>query len=213
MSPRLLTALTFKIVLANVIVFQRALGREKEEPPPPSYSPYPPGILPSDLPSEITRVQDEIRGIFDEAQTEWLTLPPLIVTGNPPTIQGSGYQAVEVLGKLLNFDLNMSPFKNEASAFCHMPYAGFSRPIPAVNLTMIAYPGTYHFRAPQADSATTHLFTGLSPYLSWPWTTWWPSSGGPLRILAGTMILRDRHSAQLKPGRDDFPSAPARSEA
>lgn len=90
-------------------------------------------------------------------------MPPLIVTGNPPTIQGSGYQAVEVLGKLLNIDLNMSPFKNEASAFCHMPYAGFSGPIPSVNLTMTAYPGTYHFRARQADSATIHLFTGLSP--------------------------------------------------
>jgi len=28
-----------------------------------------------------------------------------------------------------------------------MPYAGFSGPIPSVNLTMIAYPGTAHFRA------------------------------------------------------------------
>src|SRR5437773_1495215 len=27
-----------------------------------------------------------------------------------------------------------------------MPYAGFSGPIPSVNLTMIAYPGTFHFR-------------------------------------------------------------------
>ena len=30
---------------------------------------------------------------------------------------------------------------------CHMPYAAFSGPIPSVNLTMIAYPGTFHFRA------------------------------------------------------------------
>src|ERR671937_719516 len=28
-----------------------------------------------------------------------------------------------------------------------MPYAGFSGPIPSVNLTMVAYPGTFHFRA------------------------------------------------------------------
>jgi cytochrome c peroxidase len=47
----------------------------------------------------------------------------------------------------MNFDLNMSPFRNEACSFCHMPYAGFSGPIPSVNLTMIAYPGTFHFRA------------------------------------------------------------------
>jgi len=79
-------------------------------------------------------------------------LPPLIVTSNPPTIQGSGYQAVEALAKLLNFHLNRSPFRNEASAFCHMPYAGFSGPIPSVNLTMIAYPETYHFRARKQKS-------------------------------------------------------------
>jgi cytochrome c peroxidase len=54
---------------------------------------------------------------------------------------------MEVLGKLMNFDLNISPFKNEACASCHMPYAGFSGPIPSVNLTMIAYPGTFHYRA------------------------------------------------------------------
>ena len=47
----------------------------------------------------------------------------------------------------MNFDENISVFKNEARAFCHMSYAGFSGPIPSVNLTMIAYPGSFHFRA------------------------------------------------------------------
>ena len=47
----------------------------------------------------------------------------------------------------MNFDENMSPFKNEACGFCHMPYSGFSGPIPSVNLTMIAYPGSFHYRA------------------------------------------------------------------
>src|ERR1700674_1189332 len=42
---------------------------------------------------------------------------------------------------------NMSPFKNRACGFCHMPYAGFSGPIPSVNLTMVAYPGSFEFRA------------------------------------------------------------------
>jgi cytochrome c peroxidase len=41
----------------------------------------------------------------------------------------------------------MSPFKDRACAFCHMPYAGFSGPIPSVNLTMVAYPGSFAFRA------------------------------------------------------------------
>jgi cytochrome c peroxidase len=47
----------------------------------------------------------------------------------------------------MNFDQNMSPFRNEAFGFCHIPYAGFSGPIPSVNLTMIAYPGTFRYRA------------------------------------------------------------------
>ncbi len=55
---------------------------------------------------------------------------------------------MEVLGKLLNYDLKMSPFEDQACASCHMPYAGFSGPIPSVNSwTMIAYPGTVHYRA------------------------------------------------------------------
>ncbi|TMA07639.1 MAG: hypothetical protein E6J86_19530, partial [Deltaproteobacteria bacterium] len=57
------------------------------------------------------------------------------------------YAAVRTLGKLMNFDENMSPFRNEACASCHMPYAAYSGPIPSVNLTMVAYPGSFRFRA------------------------------------------------------------------
>jgi cytochrome c peroxidase len=46
----------------------------------------------------------------------------------------------------MNYDQDISPNRNQACSFCHMPYAGFSGPIPSVNLTMIAYPGTSHFR-------------------------------------------------------------------
>jgi cytochrome c peroxidase len=113
----------------------------------PTYNPYPAGILPSDLDSEIARVQREVQFIFNEALNEWKALPRPTPTGNPPILQGSGTEAVEILGKLMNFDLNMSPFKNEACGLCHMPYAGFSGPIPSVNLTMIAYPGSAHYRA------------------------------------------------------------------
>jgi cytochrome c peroxidase len=115
--------------------------------PVPTYNPYPPGILPSDLDAEIARVQREVQFIFNETLKEWGALPPPTPTGNPPTLRGSGYQAVDVLGKLMNFDSNISPLRNEACGFCHMPYAGFSGPIPSVNLTMVAYPGTFHFRA------------------------------------------------------------------
>ena len=115
--------------------------------PVPPYNPYPPGILPSDLDSEIARVQREIQSIFVEYLTQREALPSPTPMANPPTLQGTGYQAVQILGGLMNFDLNMSPFRNEACSFCHMPYAGFSGPIPSVNLTTIAYPGTFHFRA------------------------------------------------------------------
>lgn len=111
------------------------------------YNPYPPGILPPDLNSEIARVLREVDSIEAEALAESNALPPIMFTGQPPTIQGSGYVAVRTLGKLLNYDKHMSTFKNEACASCHMPYAGFSGPIPTVNLLEIAYPGSYHFRS------------------------------------------------------------------
>jgi cytochrome c peroxidase len=113
----------------------------------PTYNPYPRGILPRDLDSEIERVRREVKFIFQQALAQWRALPPPNLTGQPPTLQGSGYDMVQTLGKLMNFDENISVFKNQACASCHMPYAGFSGPIPSVNLTMVAFPGSFHFRA------------------------------------------------------------------
>ncbi len=120
---------------------------DREEAPPPFYNPYPPGILPADLNSEIARVQREVDGIEAEALEQWHAVTPPILTGQPPTLQNTGVQSIEILGKLMNFDKHISTFQNEACGFCHMPYAAFSGPIPSVNLTMIAYPGSFHFRA------------------------------------------------------------------
>jgi cytochrome c peroxidase len=114
---------------------------------PAPYNPYPPGILPADLVSEIARVRREVNFIYNQALGEMRAIPPLTPTGLPPTFQGNGYTAVQTLGKLFNFDEKMSVFQNRACAFCHMPYAGFSGPIPSVNLTMVAYPGSFEFRA------------------------------------------------------------------
>ena len=148
MRRRGLLPLTCAVLLTSSTVIHAlsANGKKKPPPPPTVYDPYPPGILPSDLDSEIARVRGEIKGIENEAIGEWHTLPPANMEGRPPTLQGNGYQAVEVLGKLLNFDLDMSPFKNTACSSCHMPYVGFGPPIPSVNLTTIAYPGTFHYR-------------------------------------------------------------------
>src|SRR5919109_5282793 len=139
-------------------------GATPTPPAPPIYNPYPPGILPDDLVSEIERVRREVNGLFEEALAAWKALPPPKLTGQPPTLQGTGYQAVQILGKLLNFDENMSPFENQACGFCHMPYVAFSGPIPSVNLTMIAYPGTAHFRAGKR-SAQRYTYSPRFPVL------------------------------------------------
>jgi cytochrome c peroxidase len=125
--------------------------------PSPAYNPYPDDILPSDILSEIHRVQREIHGIYEQYLAQWKALPPLTYTGNPPTLQGDGYDANRIPGGLMNYDLNISPFKDTACASCHLPYTGFSGPIPSVNLTMIAYPGSYHYRRPSGRRSDTHI--------------------------------------------------------
>src|SRR5437016_1388425 len=113
----------------------------------PVYNPYPPGILPANLSSEIARVLAEVDFIESRAIGRWQALTPPTLTGQPPILQNTGTEAIETLGELMNYDRNISPNRNQACASCHMPYVAFSGPIPSVNLTMIAYPGTAHFRA------------------------------------------------------------------
>ena len=126
--------------------FTEARAQQVDQPLP-AYNPYPPGILPPDLESELLRVRREVQTIFQRYAAEWRALTPPTLTGQPPTLFPTGYEAVRILGGLLNFDENMSPFRNQACASCHLPYTGFSGPIPSVNLTMVAYPGTFRFRA------------------------------------------------------------------
>jgi cytochrome c peroxidase len=126
----------------------------------PPYNPYPAGILPPDLDSELARVEREINGIEAEAIAQWRALPKPALSGQPPILQGSGFKAIRILGKLMNFDLNMSPNRTRACASCHMPYAGFSGPIPSVNLTIVAYPGAALYRA---NKRTAQRYT-YAPY-------------------------------------------------
>jgi cytochrome c peroxidase len=117
------------------------------EQQPTAYNPYPPGILPSDLDSEIARVIREVDFIENEALAQLRALPPPTLTNQPPVLAHTGQRLNVLVGKVMNFDKNISPFKNRACGFCHMPYAGFSGSIPSVNLTMVAYPGSFQFRA------------------------------------------------------------------
>lgn len=85
----LLVLVCVAMLLSATVI--HSLAQDEFDPPPPAYNPYPPGILPSDLNSEIVRVRREINFIFSKALGEWKSLPPPNYQGNPPTIQGSGY--------------------------------------------------------------------------------------------------------------------------
>ena len=154
-------------ILSNVAAAQApAADSDSTLKSVPVYNPYPPGILPADLNSELARVAREVDVIEARALAQWRALPPPVLTGQPPTLQGTGTAAVELLGELMNYDRSISPFKNLACASCHMPYVAFSGPIPSVNLTMIAYPGTVHFRAGKR-SAQRYTYAPFFPVLQY----------------------------------------------
>ncbi len=156
MNRRMLTIISV-VVLCAVALCMSLTGRKVSAQSAPAlsdpvYNPYPPGILPANLSSEIARVLAEVD--FVESR------------GQPPILQNTGTEAVETLGELMNYDRRISPNKNQACSSCHMPYAAFSGPIPSVNLTMIAYPGTAHFRAGKR-SAQRYTYSPFFPVLQY----------------------------------------------
>ena len=151
---------TSVLLATTLIVGCRSAEARAATTSPPSYNPYPPGILPADLEAETQRVRREVQLLFQQALAEATALPPSVVTGQPPRERGSGYRAIQILGKLMNYDENISAARNVACASCHMPYAGFGGPIPSVNLTMVAYPGTYHVRAGSGSPSGTPIRRG-----------------------------------------------------
>jgi hypothetical protein len=84
-------------VLGILSVPLASSAQAEADRPFPTYNPYPPGILPPDLDAEIARVQREVQFIFNEALNEWRALPLPTLAGNPPTLQGRGTEAVEIL--------------------------------------------------------------------------------------------------------------------
>jgi len=142
-------AVAFVIIVIAMSFSAHIVCRQKEGAAAgsaPVYNPYPPGVIPSDLNAETARVLREVDVIEDRALARWHALQPPRLTGQPPVLSNIGTEAIETLGELMLFDKGMSPNRNEACASCHMPYAGFGGPIPSVNLTIIAFPGTAHFR-------------------------------------------------------------------
>jgi len=170
MNRRMLTIILV-VVLCAVALCMSLTGRKVSAQSAPAlsdpvYNPYPPGILPSNLSSEIARVLAEVDFIEARAIAGWQALTPPTLTGQPPILQNTGTEAVEALGELMNYDRRISPERNQACASCHMPYVAFSGPIPSVNLTMIAYPGTAHFRAGKR-SAQRYPYAPFFPVLQY----------------------------------------------
>jgi cytochrome c peroxidase len=126
---------TFCLMVLGAVLISR--GISAQDVTEAVYNPYPPGILPPDLVSEIQRVNREVNLIEKEALAQWHALPKN---------SGTAMRQVQLLGKIELFDKNLSVNKNVACSSCHMPYAGWSGPIPSLNLTTVAYPGSSHFR-------------------------------------------------------------------
>jgi cytochrome c peroxidase len=158
--------IAFASALATVAVGMSVTKHIVHGQTAPVYNPYPPGILPSNINSELARVLREVDFIENEALGQWHALPEPTLVGNPPILQNTGQAAVEILGKLMNFDKHISPNQNIACASCHMPYVAFSGPIPSVNLTMIAYPGSVHFRAGKR-TAQRYTYASYFPTLQY----------------------------------------------
>src|ERR1035437_9522691 len=94
MNRRMLTVIIVVGICAAVLCIspsQRKVSAQSAAAPPtlPTYNPYPPGILPSDLNSEVARVLREVNFIENEAIGQWHTLKPPTLTGNPPILKRS----------------------------------------------------------------------------------------------------------------------------
>jgi cytochrome c peroxidase len=165
-QTRLIALAAACATIAVAMTFAHHVVHGQSQPPTTIYNPYPTGILPSNITPEIARVLREVDSIEAEAITQWKAIPPPVVTGNPPTLQNTGVALTEILGKLMNFDKTISPFNDSACASCHMPYAAYSGPIPSVNLTMIAYPGSVHFRA-NKRTAMRYTYASYFPPLQY----------------------------------------------
>src|ERR1700716_2759794 len=101
---------------------------------------------------EIAQLEAEIDSI--EARTiERLAAPP-----------DNQIQQIELLGKFMLYDKDLSVNRNEACAFCHMPETGFTGPVSELNRTTGSYPGSVRTRFSDRKPQS-HAYAPLSPVL------------------------------------------------
>jgi cytochrome c peroxidase len=102
--------------------------------------------------AEIARVEAEIDQIEADTLKRLTSVPDNQV------------QQIELLGKLMLFDKELSVNRNEACAFCHTPETGFSGPIAEFNRTTGSYPGSVRTRFSERKPQT-HTYAPLAPVL------------------------------------------------
>src|SRR5260370_1414078 len=101
---------------------------------------------------EITKVEAEIDRIEVQA-IERLAAPP-----------DNQVQQIELLGKLMLYDKQLSVNRNEACAFCHTSETGFTGPVSELNRTTGSYPGSVRTRFSNRKPQS-HAYAPLSPVL------------------------------------------------
>jgi cytochrome c peroxidase len=101
---------------------------------------------------EIAEVEAEIDRV--EAETlEGLAAPP-----------NNQVRQIELLGKSMLYDKELSVYRNEACAFCHTPETGFTGPVSELNRTTGSYPGSVRTRFSNRKPQS-HAYAPLSPVL------------------------------------------------
>src|SRR2546426_10939603 len=121
MNRRMLTIISV-VVLCAVALCMTLTGRKVSAQSAsalsdPVYNPYPPGILPANLSSEIARVLAEVDFIESRAIGRWHALTPPTLTGQPPILQNTGTEAVETLDRK-STRLNSSHLVISYAVFC-----------------------------------------------------------------------------------------------
>ena len=108
--------------------------------------------IPAAAQKEIKSVELEINRIEAEAlkKTQSATL--------------DNFQQLMLLGKLIFYDQELSVKRNQACSFCHMPEAGFTGPVSALNQTTVAYPGSVRTRF-SARKPQSHTYASFAPVL------------------------------------------------
>lgn len=103
----------------------------------------------------IARVEAEIDRIEADA------------LGRVRSVPDNQVQQIELLGKLMLFDKELSVNRNEACAFCHTPETGFTGPVSELNRTTGSYPGSVRTRFSERKPQThTRRLLGYRPIRS-----------------------------------------------